>query len=108
MPWTKEEKIFCVTTYLKIKSFKTVQAKFCWKFNFNNYSQKSQVYCWVHKFQATGSVSNPNKKAKNPRSGRKLTGRCPGDVDAVRDSVGRSLKKSLQRCSLEFNLSHAL
>ena len=23
MPWTREEKIFCVTTYLETKSFKT-------------------------------------------------------------------------------------
>ena len=28
MPWTREEKIFCVITYLETKSFKTVKAKF--------------------------------------------------------------------------------
>ena len=50
-------------------------------------------------FQATGSVNNLNKKAENPRSGRKLTARCPDNVDAVRDFFGRSLKKSLQRHS---------
>ena len=44
MPWTKEENIFCVTTYLETKSFKTVQAKFRRKFNFNNYPQKSPIY----------------------------------------------------------------
>ena len=81
MPWTKKEKIFCIT-YLETKLFKTVQAKFHRKFNFNNYSQKSQIYCWVHKFQATVSVKN---KAENHRSGRKLTARCPDNVDAVRD-----------------------
>ena len=43
MPWTREEKIFYITTYLKTKSFKTVQAKLCRKFNFNNYPQKSQI-----------------------------------------------------------------
>ena len=32
--WTREEKIFCVTTYLETKSFKTVQAKFSRKSNF--------------------------------------------------------------------------
>ena len=28
---------------VETKSFKTVQVKFCWKFNFNNYPQKSQT-----------------------------------------------------------------
>ena len=92
MPWTKEEKIFCVTTYLETKSFKTVQAKYRRKFNFNNYPQKSQIYRWTHKFQATGSVNNLNKKSATPRSGRKLTARCPDNVNAVRDSVARSPK----------------
>ena len=73
IPWTREEKIFCVTTYLEAKSFKTVLAKFCWMFHFTNYPQKSQIYRWLHKFQAAGSVNNLKRKAENPRSGRKLT-----------------------------------
>ena len=40
---TREEEIFCVTTYLETKSFKTEQPKFHRRFNFNNYSQKSQI-----------------------------------------------------------------
>ena len=52
-----------------------------------------QIYRWTHKFQATGSVNNLNKKSATPRSGRKLTARCPDNVDAVRDSVARSPKK---------------
>ena len=99
----KRGKIFCVT-FLETKSFKTVQAKFHRNFN---YSQKSQIYHWVHKFQATGSVNNLNKKAKNPRSGRKLNAKYPDNVDVVRDSVGTSLKKPLQRRSQELGLSHA-
>ena len=58
MPWTREKKIFCVTTNLETKLFKTVLAKYLKKFNFNNYPEKSQIYHWVHKFQATGSVNN--------------------------------------------------
>ena len=58
-----KEKIFCVT-YLETKSLKTAQAKFCR--NFNNYPLKSQIHHGVHKFQAMGSVNNPNKKAENP------------------------------------------
>ena len=74
----REEKIFCIT-YLEIKSLKIVQAKFHRKFN--NYTQKSQIYRWVHKFQAIRSVNNLNYKAKNPRSGRKLTASCPNNMD---------------------------
>ena len=40
-----------------------------------------------------GIVNNLNKKSATPRSGRKLTARCPDDVNAVRDSVSRSPKK---------------
>ena len=40
MPWTREEK------YL---------TKFNRKFNFNNYRQKSQIYRWVPKLQATST-----------------------------------------------------
>ena len=95
MPRTREETIFCITTYLETKSFKIVRAKFCRKSNFNNYPQKSQIYHWVHKFKPTGSVNN-NKKAENLRSGRKLTARYPDNVDTVRDFVRRSQKMSLR------------
>ena len=47
--------------------------------------QKSQIFHWVHKFQTIGSENNlKKKKAENPRSGRKLTARCPDNVDAQR------------------------
>ena len=108
MPWTREEKICCVITYLEIKSFKTVQAKFRRKFNFNNYLRKSQIYCRAHKFQAIGSVDSLSKKEENPRSGRKFNSKCPDNVDAVRDSVGRRPKKYLRRRPQEFGLSHTL
>ena len=75
---------------------------------FRNYSKKSQIYRWVHKFQATGAVNKLNKKVENPRSGRKFTARCPHNVDAVRDSVGRSRKKSPNRRFQEHGLSRTL
>ena len=108
IPWTREKKISCVTTYLKTKSLKTVQAKFHRKFNFNNYPQKSQIYHWIHKFQATVSVNNLKKKAENSISDRKLMAKCPDNMDVVRDSVWRNLKKSLQKHSQELSHLHAL
>ena len=35
----------------------------------------------------------PQQEVSNTRSGRKLTARCPDNVNAVRGSVARSLKK---------------
>ena len=72
---------------------KLCKQNFSRKINLNNYPQKSQMYHCVHKFQATGSVNNLNKKTENPISGRTLTARYPDNVDAVRDSVGRSPKR---------------
>ena len=43
MIFTDEEKIFCVT-YLESKSYKTVQAKFRRKFNFNTFPAKSAIH----------------------------------------------------------------
>ena len=74
-------------------------------FNFNNHPLKSQIYKWTHKFWATGSVNNLSKKTETPRSGRKLSARTPVNLNAVRESVGKSSKKSIQRYSRELGLS---
>ena len=103
MLWIREEKYF---VSLLITYSKTVQAEFRKKFN--NYHQKSQIYRCAQESQATRSVNNHNKKAENPRSARKLTARYPDNVDAVRDSVGSSPKKSLRRHSQEHGFSPAL
>ena len=42
MPLTREEKIFCVTTYLKTKLIKTVQEKFRRKFNLTIFLRKTK------------------------------------------------------------------
>ena len=49
------------------KIIQNLQAKSCWEFNFNNFPQKTQIYRWIHKFQATGLIDNLNKKAENPQ-----------------------------------------
>ena len=97
-------KTFCVTLYLETKSLKTVQARYH-RFNFNNFPYKFQSTCWVKKFKNTGTLIKSTKKGQKSTSGRKLTARSPENVDTVRDSVGRSPKKSLQRCSQELGLS---
>ena len=98
-------------------------SKFCRKINYNYYYQKSQIYHWVHKFQATGSVNNLNKKAENPRSGRKLTARFSDHVDAESEkvllktflrtwsfiaSLQRILKKDHQQYPYRIQIKHKL
>lgn len=97
MKYTNEEKIFCVTLYLESKSYKTVQSKFRQKYDFNNFPSKPLVFYWVKKFQATGSLHNNQTKPTTPNNGRKKTARTPENVAAVRDSVGRSPKKSIRK-----------
>ena len=97
MPWTREEKYFVSQLIWEPNHSKLSKQNFCRKSNFNNNLQKSEIYRW---FQATGSV---NKKAENPRSDRKLTARCPNNMDAVRGSVWRSPKKSNQTTRAEID-----
>ena len=87
------QKTYLASLLIQRQNHSKLQAKFRKKFNFNNHPQNRQIHRYVHKFQATGSLNNFNKKAENPKSGRKLTARCPDNVDAVRDSVGRNPKK---------------
>ena len=107
MVWSTEERTFCVTLYLETKSLKTVQMRYCRSFNFINFPYKFHITCWVKKFKDTGTLITFTKKGQKWTSGRKLTARSPENVDAVRDSVGRSPKKSLWRCSQELGLSRS-
>lgn len=91
-------------TYFQTKSFKSVQAKFRRKFNFNRYPNKTQIYRWAKKFRIKGTVHNLNTKAEKTQNGRHLSVRVARNVDAVRDSVGRSPKKSIRRRSQELDI----
>ena len=101
MAWSIEKKTFCVTLYLDTKSLITVQAKYHRRFNFNNFPHKFQINRWVKKFKDTETLEKSTKKGQKSTIGRKLTARSPGNVDAARDFVGQSPKRSLWRCSQE-------
>ena len=106
MPFTREEKYFASLLIWRKKSFKTVQEKFRRKFSFYNYPQKCQMYRWVEKFQVSKQPKKQN--AENPRSGRKLTTRCPDSVNSVRDYVRGSPKKVLLKTSPRASLQRML
>ena len=52
-------------------------------------------------------IKSTKKGQKSTSDGRKLTARSPENVEAVRDYVEQSPKKSLQRCSQELGLSRS-
>ena len=101
MPWTTEQKTFCVETYFKTKSIKTVQAKFRRRFNFNHYPNKPMIYRWVNKFKSKGTVLKLSVKSEGVATWRHLGVGVAGNVDAVPASVSRSPKKSIRRRSQE-------
>ena len=68
MAWSVEEKTFCVTLYLEMKSLKTVQARYHRRFNFNNFSHKFQITHWVKKFKGTGTLIKSTKKDRNQQA----------------------------------------
>ena len=70
-------------------------------------SHKFQITCWVKKFKDTGTLIKSTKKRQKSTSGRKLTARSPENVDAVKDSVGWSPKKSLLRRCQELGFSRS-
>ena len=51
MPWSMEQKIFCVKAYYETKSFQIVQARFRRKFSFNKFPNRSQIFKLVKKFE---------------------------------------------------------
>ena len=84
-----------MSTYFETKSFKSVQAKYRPKFDFNKISQKSQIYRWVTKFEAKGTVNKLSKKITT-RSGPKIKVRTE-NLNTVKELVERSQKKSICR-----------
>ena len=96
-----------MTLHLETISLKTVQARYYRRFNFNKCPPKFQITCWVKTFKDTGTLIKSTKKRQKSTSGRKLTARSPENVDAVKDSVGWSPKKSLLRRCQELGLSRS-
>ena len=44
MSWTMEQKVFCVKSNYKTKSFKIVQARYRRKFNLNTFPNRHQIF----------------------------------------------------------------
>ena len=74
-----------------------VQADFRRKFRCHHAPSKSRIFDWVQKFREYGTVQNLNSKGlRDTYSGRRVGAKTERNIDAVRDSVGQSPKKSLR------------
>ena len=108
MPWTVKQKVFCVSAYLRTKSFKLVRISFTKEFNCKSSPPKSRVQSWTKKFLEHGTLLNLNSKKagvdKNTHSGRPLTVRDQRTIEKVNDSVRENPKKSIRRRSQELGV----
>ena len=106
MSWSTKEKAFCVEAYFAKNSYKVVQASFRRKFQCCHAPSKSRIFDWIQKFREYGTVQNLNSKGlRDTYSGRTVSARTQRNIDAVRDSVSRSPKKSLRRRSQLLGMS---
>ena len=63
MTFTEEQKMFCVMRKLEANSYKQAIAKFRRKYDKNKTPSKTDIYRWIKKFEATGTISNMRKKS---------------------------------------------
>ena len=64
MAWKLEEKIFCVTTYIETKSYKTVQTRFAGSLISTLILENPNIL-WYRNFQIYGTVNKRSKKLEN-------------------------------------------
>ena len=97
MCWTIQQKTFSVEQYFATKSYQSVQIQFQKLFHCRNVPSKSTIVRWVTKFREHGTVVDLSSKATGGTySGRKESARTEENNAAVRNSVGRSPKKSVR------------
>ena len=107
MPW-KNKNILCHSLF-RDKIIQTYASKIWQEVLIKkNILRKANYIVGYTNFKPQGKKITSTRKQKIQRSGRKLTARCPDYIDAVRDSVGWSPKKSHRTPSQEFGLSRSL
>ena len=100
-------RIFSVKNYYKCGSVKKISEQFHTFFEIDRELHKSVIHDWVSKFETYGTVVNLNKKSSDrfSHSARPRT-RTQQIVEMVQESVERSPKRSLRRCSNIFEFEH--
>ena len=105
MLWGREGKYFASQFIWRQNHSKVYEKSFVGGLTITIIPRKAEFIVGYTNFKPQ---KQPWQVGKNLKSGRELTVRCLDNVDALRDSVGRSLEKSHWRRSQELDLSRAL
>ena len=98
MPWSLEEKLFVVNTYLRLRSFVLTQRLFKQKFKTREFPDNKNIYRWVLKFRTSGTILNEKTKR------RPLSVRTENNIATVSDSVAENPSTSVRRRSQELGI----
>ena len=101
MVYTYEQRTKIVEWYIETKFYVKTQRRFTADFETRAKPSRRMIQYQVEKFREHGTVHNLNET----RSGRQRTGRSASNVNAVRNSVVQSPKKSIRRRSQELALA---
>ena len=105
--WELHHRIFCVKNYYKCGSVKKISEQFHTFLEIGREFHKSVIQEWVSKFETYGTAVNLNKKSSDCFShSRRPRTRTQQIVEMVQESVERSPKRSLRRCSKIFEFEH--
>ena len=66
MPWTMEQKMFCLKTYYETKSSKIILARYSKKINFNTFPNRSLIFELVNNFEDQGTYEDRKTTCSSP------------------------------------------
>ena len=101
MQLTKEQRVFVVQTYNKIKSIKQVQVLFAERFPDRRSPSKPAIWKNVRKYQEEGTSLNLNRG----RSGRRITVRTQGNIENVRIILQQNANVSIRKNNSQLSRS---
>ena len=111
MPWTVQQKVFCVEKFVRTQSYRQTRTLFSSHFNCKlaNTPSKPAIAKWIKKFREHGTINNLNAKnsATPTHSGRPKSTRTPENIAKVRESAVRSPKTSIRKRCQQLDLSRA-
>ena len=99
--YTVQERIKIVEAYFSTKSVVLTQRQFRRDFLRKNPPSRLTIRCLLEKFRETGSVGDKNKG----HSGRPRSSRTDNNIEALRQRLEESPRKSTRRLSQEVDLS---
>ena len=87
-----DQKIFYIITYYETKSFKFVQVRYRWKFNFITFQKRSQIFKLVKNVEAHG-ICEERREASSLQSGPPIT---QEEYSCIINNFAQSIKQCLK------------